>query len=111
MNATLKNQIEKTFARVFCEFRNPGEVYNFLKDFLTEKEFTTLSKRLSVVYWLTKKRDYSNIANNLEVSSAAITEAKNLMKKKNVYDAVKKIDADEWADKWSVKIKKLLTDQ
>jgi uncharacterized protein YerC len=107
MNHILKKQIERTLALTFTEFKNEKEVANFLKDFLTIKELETLSKRLSVAYWLTKKRNYANIQNNLKVSSATIAVGKDLLKKDSIRKALKRVDADEWADKWSIKIKKL----
>ena len=107
MNGTLKNQIEKTLALVFSDFRNKSEAFEFFKDFLTEKELETLAKRLSVAYWLSKKRSYENIKTNLKVSSATIAKVQIDMKKKGFKNAIKKLDADEWAEKWSEKIKKL----
>ena|SRR5260221_14223748 len=107
MNGTLKNQIEKTLALVFSDFRNESEAFEFFKDFLTEKELETLAKRLSVAYWLTKKRSYENIKTNLNVSSATIAKIQNDMKKKGFRDAIKKLDADEWAEKWAKRLKRL----
>ncbi len=107
MNPTLKKQIERTLALAINELKNEKEVINFLKDFLTVKELETLSKRFSVAYWLTKKRNYANIQNNLKVSSATIADGRELIKKDSIRKALKRVDADEWADKWSVKIKKL----
>ncbi len=107
MNIILKNQIEKTFAMAISEFKDQSEAILFLKDFLTEKEFSTLSKRLSVIYLLTKKRSYSNVQNNLKVSSATIAEGKELAKKESIMKIIRKIDADEWAEKWSFRIRKL----
>lgn len=108
MNATLKKQIEKTLALVFCQFKNEKEAYDFLSEFLTPKEMEILSRRLSILYWLSKKRNYANISNNLKVSSATIAEGKEMMKKRNIKEALKRIDADIWAEKWSKRIKSLV---
>ena len=108
MNSTLKNQIEKTFALTISEFKNEDEAYEFLKDFLTESEFTAFAKRLSIAYWLTKKRSYENINTNLKVSSATISQVKTMMKKTGFKKAVKKLEADEWATKWTKKIKSII---
>ena len=107
MNDTLKRQIQKTLSEAVAEFKNSNEAYNFLNDFLTPFEFESLAKRLSVAYWLTKKRSYENIKTNLKVSSATIAEVNNLMKKKNFNIAIKKLAADEWAEKWAKKLKRL----
>lgn len=108
MNLTLKNQIEKSLALALSGFKNEKETLNFLSDFLTKNELETLSKRLGIAYWLAKKRSYENISTNLNVSSATISEANKLLKKENIQNAIKKIDADAWAEKWSSKIKHLL---
>lgn len=107
MNSTLEKQIKKTLALAISDLKNEHEAYQFLQDFLTEKEFETLSKRLSVAYWLKKYRSYENIKTNLGVSSATIAEIKNLANKDGIKTAVKRIDADAWADKWSKKIRSL----
>src|SRR5260221_6459213 len=109
MNGILKNQIEKNLALILSDFKNESEALKFLQNFLTEKELVTLTKRLSVAYWLSKKRSYENIQTNLKVSSATIAEAKTLLKKKEVQYALKKLDASEWADKWSEKLKKIIS--
>lgn len=107
MNNTLKNQLKKTLALVLSDFKSKSEAFDFLKDFLTEKEFENLAKRLSVAYWLSKKRSYENIQTNLRVSSATIAEGKNLLKKDNIKKAIKNLEADDWAEMWSSRLGKL----
>ncbi len=107
MNSTLENQIKKTLALALSDFKNEKEVLEFLTDFLTEKEFITLAKRLSVAYWLSKSRSYENIKTNLGVSSATIAEIKTQANKGGIKYAIKKVDADIWATKWSEKIRSL----
>lgn len=108
MNATLKNQIEKTLGIALSDFANEDDALEFFREFLTKKEFIVLSKRLSVVYYLSKKRNYANIQNNLKVSSATVAEARELVKKSAIRKVIKKIDADIWATTWSSRIKGLL---
>lgn len=107
MNLTLENQIKKTLALAISELKNEEEALRFLNEFLSEKEFENLSKRLSVAYWLSKKRSHANIQNNLKVGAVMIMEGNILIKKKIIRDVIKRIDADEWADKWAKRIKKL----
>src|ERR1700690_663019 len=107
MNSTLKGQIKKTLALALSDLKNENEAIEFLNDFLSEKEFETFAKRLSVAYWLDKKRSYENIKTNLGVSSATIAEIKTSMKKNGFKKALKKIDADAWATRWSQKIRDL----
>lgn len=108
MNTTLKNQIQKTFVSVLSDFKNQNELQEFLNDFLTPKEFAGLAKRFSIAYWLSKKRSYTNIQNNLKVSSSTISEIATISKKPGFKLALKKLEADEWANQWSEKIKKLV---
>lgn len=108
MNSTLKNQIEKTLALAFSDFKNQNEAFEFLKDFLTPSERVTFSKRLSIAYWLSKKRSYENIKINLKVSSATISQVSSMMNKGGFKKALKKLEADEWATTWAEKIKGIL---
>ncbi len=108
MNETLKTRLQKTFAHIFSDFKTETETFNFLQDFLTAKEFEVLAKRLSVGYWLIKKRSYANIQTNLKVSSATIAEVQALLKKPSFKQALKKLEAEEWADEKSLQIRRLL---
>jgi len=107
LNNSLKSQIMKTFAQVIADINNLKEADIFLGDFLTEAEYETFAKRLAISYWLQKKRSYSNIKNNLKVSSATIAESSSSLDKAGNKLAIKKIEAEEWANKWNEKIKKV----
>ena len=109
MNPTLKETLQKTLAQVLEDFKDKDEIYNFLSDFLTEKEFETLAKRFSVAYWLTKNRSYANIQNNLKVSSSTIAKVDEISKKPGFKKAIKNLEAEEWANLWSKKIKKFVS--
>ena len=65
-------------------------------------------KRLATGYWLTKKRSYEVIKENLKVSSATIATIAQDMKSPGWQLAMKKVLAEEWATKWEQKIKDLL---
>lgn len=106
LNPSLKRQISKTFAQTLTDFKDLDEVYTFLKDFFTEKELEAFSKRLAVAYWLKKGRSYENIRENLKVSSATIAEVSSTMEKEGFKLAIKKIEAEEWANQWAEKIGK-----
>lgn len=67
-----------------------------------------MSKRLAVAYWLKKGRSYENIKQNLKVSSATIASVQENFKKGGFQIVLKKLEAEEWANKWSVKIKKFV---
>lgn len=110
LNPSLKRQIAKTLAQTLADFKDLKEVYTFLKDFLTGAEIETFAKRLAVAYWLKKGRSYSNIKENLKVSSATIAEVSSRMKKPGFELAIQKIEAEEWANIWAKRIKKFIGD-
>jgi len=108
INSSLKRQLVKTFAQTLSDFKNMDEALSFIKDFLTDKESETLAKRLAVAYWLKNGRTYPNIKKNLKVSSATIAEVSSIMNKKGFNLALKKIEAEEWANHWAKKIKRII---
>ena len=108
LNASLKNQIVKTLAQTIADFKNLDESHTFLKDFFTDSELECYSKRLACAYWLKKGRSYTNIKNNLKVSSATIADVSAKMDTEGFASALKKIEAEEWANKWYEKFRKTL---
>ena len=109
INAVLDRQIKKTFIQLICDINNPEEAEVFIKHFFTDQEIDMFSKRLAVAYWLKNKRNYSNIRENLKVSSATISAIQKSMEREGFKLALKKVDADEWAEKWSKRIEKLIS--
>ncbi len=108
LNPSLKRQIIKTFAQTLADFKNLNEGEIFLNNFFTEAEKETFAKRLAVAYWLKKGRSYSNIKENLKVSSATIADVSSLLNNPGFSLAIKKIEAEEWANQWADKIKKFI---
>lgn len=108
LNPSLKSQIQKTLAQAILDFKNLDELYSFLSDFFNEAELETFAKRLSIAYWLKKKRSYTNIRENLKVSSATIATVEKLMKRPGFASAIKKIEAEEWANQWADRIRKFV---
>lgn len=88
------------------DLKDKKEIEKFLTDFFSEEEFEKYIKRMAVAYWLKKGRDTENIKRNLLATQKEIAEAKNLLKKEGVKLAIKKIEADEWANQWAERIKK-----
>lgn len=108
-NQNLRKQIYHLLYQVVADIHNPKEAEEFLKDFLSKTELEAISKRLAIIYYLNKGRSYQNIKSNLAVSSATIgTMAEQMKKKPGLQIALKKIKADEWADKWAEKIGRLI---
>jgi len=108
LNPSLKTQIGKTFSQAIADLRDLNESEEFLKDFLTNSEYDAFSKRLAIAYWLKKGRSYNNIKDNLKVSSATIASVQSMMRNKGFKLILKKIEAEEWANQWSEKIKKFI---
>ncbi len=107
LNPSLKSQITKTFAQAVGDLKNLDEAYEFLTDFFTESELETYSKRLATAYWLKKGRSYTNIKTNLKVSSATIAEVSSQLDNDGYKLAIKKMEAEEWANQWAEKFNKL----
>lgn len=108
LNPHLSKQIKEMFINAVADLRDPSEAVNFFKDFFTDTEFDIFAKRLAVAYWLKKGRSYSNIKDNLKVSSATVAAVQTMMNKQGFKLAVKKIEAEEWASVWAEKIKKFV---
>lgn len=106
LNPSLERQIQKTLAQVIVDINSPKEAERFLKDFFTKAELQVFSKRFAIIYWLKKQRSYENIKRNLKVSSATIADMTRLLKKEGIKNAIKKMEAEEWANKWVEKIKR-----
>lgn len=104
----MKKQLIKTFAQTLVDFKNRDEIHSFLTDFLNDSELETFAKRLSVAYWLKKGRSYENIKTNLKVSSATIATIEKLLEKPGFILALKKMEAEEWANIWAEKIQKFI---
>ena len=106
LHPSLQNQIIKTLAQTLVDLKDLEEAETFLRSFFNENELETFAKRLSIAYWLKKGRSYTNIKQNLKVSSATIASTQSFSNKAGIQLALKKIEAEEWANVWAEKIKK-----
>jgi uncharacterized protein YerC len=106
MNPSLKRQLLRTFAQMIDDLKDPKEIEIFLKDFFDEAELEKYVKRLAIAYWLKKGRDAENIKRNLLATSKELAEAKKSLTKDGIKLALKKIEAEEWANVWAEKIGK-----
>lgn len=109
LSPSLKTQIVKTLSQAVADLKNLNEANTFIKDFFTDSEVETFAKRLAVAYWLKKGRSYSNIKNNLKVSSATIADVSGQINKKGFQLVLQKVEAEEWANQWSKKIQKFIS--
>ena len=108
LNPSFKSQLVKTFAQTLVDLEKLNDAETFIKDFFNDAELETFAKRLAITYWLKKGRSYTNIMQNLKVSSATIASAQELMEKPGFKLALKKMEAEEWANVWAQKIRKFV---
>lgn len=108
VNKTLERQLAQTVYQLVVDIKNPGNAESILSTILSPVELSTVIKRVSIAYWLSKGRKYENIKNNLKVSSASIAEVQKQIKKPGWQLTLKYLSADEWATVWEEKIKKFL---
>ena len=106
MNPSLKRQLLRTFSQMMSDLNGPKKIEIFLKDFFDDEELTKYVKRLAIAYWLKKGRDKENIQRNLQATPEEISEAQKSLKKEGIKLALKKIEAEQWADVWAKRIKK-----
>jgi uncharacterized protein YerC len=108
MNPSLKRQLLRTFAQMIRDLKNTKEVEIFLSDFFSESELETNIKRLAIAYWLKKGRDKENIKTNLKATSNEILLVEKQVQKHGFKLAIKYVEAEEWANLWAEKIKKVI---
>lgn len=106
MNPSLKRQLLRTLSQMIDDLSGPKEIEIFLTDFFDDKELEKYIKRLATVYWLKKGRSKENILTNLKTSSLDLKTAQKFLKSEGGKLALKKIEAEEWANQWAEKIKK-----
>lgn len=90
---------------MIADLDSPKEIEVFLTDFFDDAELEKYIKRISIAYWLKKGRDKANIRQNLKATSPEIALAEKSLKKEGIKLALKKIEAEEWANVWTEKIK------
>lgn len=104
-----KKEILKLFCQVVADIRTPEEAKIFLQDLFGKTELEALAKRLAIAHYLKKGKSYQKIKRTLAVSSGTIASIQKQMTKSGYLGlALKKIQAEEWANNWSKKIGKLI---
>lgn len=111
LKTSLKIEIETLLFRTIADLKNSDEVKQFLTDLLTETELEVFAKRLAIVYRLDKRESYDQIKKDLQTSSTTVAAMAEQMKNNGGFRlALGKVKADEWAEKWTLRIKKLFAD-
>ncbi len=105
----LEKQILNTLYQVIADTKSPGEAEKILGDALTEVELMTVAKRLAIAKYLRSGKSYEEIHDQLKVSSATIAAIQTKMGSgKGFEEALTKIEADQWANRWAEKIMRWL---
>jgi len=107
VNAQLARQISAMWYQLIADVKTPEEAQKVMEALLSETEMTAITKRLAVGYWLTKKRSYENIKENIKVSSATIAAIGQELRKPGWKMAMQKVTAEEWATRMEERIKKI----
>lgn len=108
VNPNLEKQILAMWYQLIADVKSVEEAQKVMDALLSETELTAITKRLAVGYWLTKKRSYENIKENIKVSSATIAAIGQELKKPGWKLALQKVMAEEWAAQMESKIKSLI---
>lgn len=106
LNRYIQKEIFNVLHQLVADIKTSQEAETFLKDLFSETEALALAKRIMVAYYLEHGRSYENIRENLKVSSATIASVDRKRQSPGFKLALKKIEADQWADEWAKKIKK-----
>jgi TrpR-related protein YerC/YecD len=100
-----EKEILNQFFQVIADIKSPDEAMAFLEEILTKTEMEAIAKRLAVAHYLEKGHSYENIRETLKVSSATVASVAEQLKGNGGYQvALKKIQADQWAEKWAQKL-------
>ena len=78
-NSELKKYSDNIIT-VLSKLDNKTEVFNFLRDLLSEKEILEFSRRLEVAILLDKKVPYSQIEEKTKMSSTTIARISKFLK-------------------------------
>lgn len=97
----------KTFYQLVVDIKNSQEAEKILTCLLLKSEISLIAKRLKILKLLSQKISYSQIKKETGVSSATISSLAKLLKERGVHLALRKLKAEEWAEKWEKRIKSL----
>lgn len=106
INSSLQKTIKTTFLQLIEDMKDKNKINDVLND-LAPNEYQEMIKKLAVVYWIRKKRPDDVIKNNLGVTDKYINSVKKIMETPGIKLAIKYMEADEWANVWAEKIKKM----
>jgi len=99
INPGLRRELSGLLHKVLADIKDPEDFQAFLDSFFSKSELDLITRRLGIVYLLTKKHTYAYIKKNLAVSSATVANVARQLKldeKTGLKIALDKIETDEW---------------
>lgn len=108
LNKDQERKLTNQLKTLISDLRHPREIDLFFNSFFTETEQIVFTKRLAIAQMLSKKHPYSKIRNDINVSSATISNIAEIMEKDGIKIAVNKIRQDKVFEKWARTINKIL---
>ncbi len=108
LDPDLREEISTLLPQLLTDIHSEHDMETFLSDFFTIKEIEVFSKRLAIIYWLKRKRSYKEIKDQIKVSSATIASMQDHIAKPGIEIAWKVLEANEWAEKISTRIKRIV---
>jgi uncharacterized protein YerC len=107
LTSNQQQTITKKFISLIADLKKPDECEIFLNSFLTNTERNVFTKRLGIIWMLNNGQSYDKIKKSLHVSSATISTVASQMDQAGIQLAVKKLNFDDWAERWAKKLLKL----
>jgi len=110
INQQKKKKFFDLLYQTIADIKSIEEAELIFKDLFSKTELSAIVKRLGAAYLLDQGKNYREIKNHLKISSATISTIADQMNKGEGFKiALEKAKADEWAEKWSQKIKTMLS--
>lgn len=103
----IEKPTEEKFIQLLSDLKLYKDTKTFISDFFTESERETFAKRLAVLESLQNGKSYKDIRSELGVSSATISSIAESMSSKGMQLALRKMQIEAWAEKWSEKLAKI----
>jgi uncharacterized protein YerC len=108
LDPELRDEISHLLPQLLTDIHSEKDMQVFLEDFFSKKELEVFSKRLAIMYWLKRKRSYKEMKEQIKVSSATIASMQEISTKPGIELAWKVLEANEWAEKISSRIKRIV---
>lgn len=103
----LERQFHDLLIQIVRDIRNTSEAKAFVDEFLTPTEVQSILARLAIAYNFKKGRTANNITTNTGLTLQEIRKVSDLLDLAGYKLVVRKMEAEEFASKWTTRIKKI----